>query len=362
MSVDVHARFRAAARRCTGTIGWSDHATPAAAFQALAEAATTLGIDEWDQYDERGAVARLETEVAALLGTAAAAFFPSGVMAQQAALRTWCDRSGTRRVAMPDLSHLLVHELDGPRILHGFIVEHLTVGATVATAAHLAAIPGRLGAVLVELPLRDAGCLLPGWDELVALSAAARARGVPLHLDGARLWEAQPFWGRPLDEIAALADTVYVSFYKGLGGLAGACLAGATDVIDEARCWRRRLGGTIYRTTPEAVAALAGLRTRLPLMAACHAWAVALAAALGDTVTCSPAVPHANAFLVFAAGDADAVNERLLTRITATGVRLGGPWEAAPEPGRVTAEITVGDGALALDPTEVAGWIADGVG
>ena len=81
---------------------------------------------EWDRYGASGPVAALERRVADLLGQPEAAFFPSGVMAQQAALRTWCDRMGSRRVAMPDLSHLLVHEEDGPRRLHGFAVEHLT--------------------------------------------------------------------------------------------------------------------------------------------------------------------------------------------------------------------------------------------
>ncbi len=61
----------------------------------------------------------LEDQLADLFGRPAA-FFPSGAMAQQSALRVWCDRTGTRRVAMPDMSHLLVHEMDGPRRLHGF--------------------------------------------------------------------------------------------------------------------------------------------------------------------------------------------------------------------------------------------------
>ena len=74
---------------------------------------------DWDRYGERGAVAQLESEVAELLGKPAAVMFPSGIMAQQAALRAWCDRSGSRRVALPDLSHLVHHEQDGPRRVLG---------------------------------------------------------------------------------------------------------------------------------------------------------------------------------------------------------------------------------------------------
>ena len=121
--------------------------------------------------------------------------FPSGVMAQQSMLRVWCDARGSRRVALPALSHLVQHEIDGPRLLHGFEFDLLTDGPTVPQVEHLAAIRGRLGAALLELPLRDAGHLLPSWDELVAFSRACRERGVPLHLDGARIWESAPYLG-----------------------------------------------------------------------------------------------------------------------------------------------------------------------
>ena len=60
---------------------------------------------------------------------------------------------------------------------------------------------------------------------------ACRERGVPLHLDGARIWESAPHLGHSVAEIAALADSVYVSFYKGLGGLAGAAVAGPEDEV-----------------------------------------------------------------------------------------------------------------------------------
>ena len=217
--------------------------------------------------------------MAGLLGTDDAVFFPSEIMAQEVALRMHCDAAGTRRVAMPDLSHLLVHEEDGPRRLHGFEVEHLTTGPRVATAEDLAAIPGRLGAVLAELPLRDGSYLLPTWDELTDLASACRERGVALHLDGARLWESQPWFDRPLAEIAGLADSVYVSFYKGLAGLAGAALAGTEELCREARVWRRRQGGTLFTLMPYAAAALRGLDEHLPQMAQRHEYAVPAGAA-----------------------------------------------------------------------------------
>src|SRR5829696_4964645 len=172
-------------------------------FRDLAAFAEEHAVD-WDRYGERGAVAQLEGKVAELLGKPAAVMFPSGVMAQQATLRAWCDRSGSRRVALPDMSHLVRHEQDGPRRVLGLELEWLTSGRETATAEALGKVGGRLGAAMVELPLRDAGCLLPAWDELVELSAAARERGVPLHADGARIWESVPHWDRSLAEVAEL--------------------------------------------------------------------------------------------------------------------------------------------------------------
>lgn len=167
---DLAQQIRTAGRTCDAAVSGRPTGSPAQVFGDLARACEELGVDTWDGYAEGGPVESLERDLVDRFGVEAAAYFPSGVMAQQAALRVHCDRAGSRRVAMPDLSHLLVHEEDGPRLLHDLDVLHLTTGFEAPTAAHLAKVPGRLGAVLVELPLRDAGCLLPTWDELVALS------------------------------------------------------------------------------------------------------------------------------------------------------------------------------------------------
>ena len=125
---------------------------------------------------------------------------------------------------------------------------------------------------------------------------------MPIHLDGARLWESQPFYDRPHAEIAALFDSVYVSFYKGLGGIAGAALAGSHDLVAQARRWQARHGGTLFSMLPYAVGARDGLRRRLPKMAAYGARAQELAAGLDslDGVRVHPNPPHTNAFRVFA--------------------------------------------------------------
>ena len=133
---DFPARFRAAGASRTAVF-WHAPSTPAHMLASLAEFAAEHEID-WDRYGERGAVEQLETEVAGLLGKPSAVMFPTGIMAQQAALRAWCDRSGSRRVALPDLSHLLHHEQDGPRRVLGLELEHLTTGRQTPTVEALA--------------------------------------------------------------------------------------------------------------------------------------------------------------------------------------------------------------------------------
>ena len=360
---ELMERYRVAAKACESSVFWHAARTPVEALRAVAEAAEALDVTDWDVYAERGPVADVEAQVADLLGKPAAAFFPSGVMAQQAALRVWTDRRHSPRVAIPDLSHLLKHEDDGPRRLHGFEFEHLTTGRRTATADDLRALGAGLGAALVELPLRDAGCLLPTWEELGELSAAARELGVPLHADGARIWESQPYYDRPLAEIVALVDSIYVSFYKGLGGLAGAALAGPEDVVAEARRWRKRMGGTLFHITPLAVSALSGLRDKLPRMGEYVAWSRTLATELAARgLRPCPDPPHTNTFLLYAEGDADAISERVVEFMEREKVQPCGGWSPADVPGFVVTELAAAEPALDHDPATVAGWLADLVG
>lgn len=358
---DLHDRFRAAAASAEA-IFWRAPSTPAAMFRNLAAYAEEHDV-AWDRYGERGAVAQLEAEVAELLDKPAAVMFPSGVMAQQATLRAWCDRTGSRRVALPDLSHLLLHEQDGPRRVLGLELEALTTGRETPTAAALDRVGGHLGAALVELPLRDAGCLLPAWDDLVELSAAARERGVPLHADGARIWESVPHWGRSPAEAADLFDSMYVSLYKGLGASSGALVVCPEDLAGELRSWRQRMGGTIFSMTAAAVGGLMGLCEGLERFGDYRAWAIDLAAALHEHgVRTFPEVPHVATFLAYAPGAADEVNERVVALVEERGVVPCGLWSEADVPGWVQTELTCYEAAITRDPGEVAALVAEAVG
>ncbi|HSU03401.1 MAG TPA: beta-eliminating lyase-related protein [Nocardioides sp.] len=357
---DLASRFRAA-QASAEPIFWRAPSTPAATFRDLAAFAEEHDI-AWDRYGERGAVEQLESEVAEILGKPAAVMFPSGVMAQQATLRAWCDRSGSRRVALPDLSHLVRHEQDGPRRVLGLELEWLTAGRETPSAGSLAKVGGRLGAVLVELPLRDAGCLLPTWDELVELSVAARERGVPLHADGARIWESVPHWGRSLAEAADLVDSMYVSLYKGLGATSGALVVCPEDLAVELRTWRSRMGGTLFSMTAAAVGGLSGLREHLASFGDHRAWAIELAGALHEHgISTFPEVPHIATFLAYAPGTAEEVNERVVAFTEARGIVPSGLWRDSDVPGVVETELTCYESAAARDPAEVARLMAEAV-
>jgi threonine aldolase len=315
-----------------------------------------------DQVDEEtppagpdGPVARLERRITDLLGTESALFFPTGTMAQQVALRIHAERRGRLGFAAHPQSHLDVWEARGYQAVHGLRFHPAGDRHRLMTATDLAAIGAPLAAVVWELPQRDIGGQLPEWAELCAQVADVRARGAAAHLDGARLWEAQTYYRRPFPDIAGLFDTVYVSLYKALFGVRGAVLAADAATIAEAAVWRTRLGGNIHDAWPLALAALAGLDTLLPRMPAFAEHAIAIATAINaDGVALAwPAPPQTPLFHVHLPAGAAAVERAGAEMIADHGTQLFSRVHTAPEPGRSSFEITVGENTMAFTPDEV---------
>lgn len=312
-----------------------------------------------DVYGNGGAVTALETEVRELLGKPAAVFMPSGTMAQQIALRIHADRRGRRVVAFHPTCHLELHEDQAYERLHGLAGRTLGHGRDLIAPGDLEAVHEPLAALLIELPQREIGGRLPAWADLVKIVDLARARGAAVHLDGARLWETGPFYDRPLSEIAALFDSVYVSFYKGLGGLAGSVLLGEADLVDEAREWRHRHGGTLYNLWPYAAAGLAGLRLRLPRMGeyVVHAKAIAAALSVLDGVEVVPDPPQTPMMHVHLRTTAAAVTAGIRRMATEQKLWTWGGSTATDTPGIRRIELTVGDATLGFSPDAVAGSV-----
>jgi threonine aldolase len=184
-------------------------------------------------------------------------------------------------------------------------------------------------------------------------------------MDGARLWESAAGYGRAPGEVAALFDTVYVSFYKGIGALPGCCVAGPADIIAEVREWRRRMGGTLFGLWPNAASARACLAQRLPRMPAYQEHARAIAAALADldgvrVIPDPPQVPMMHVLLRTSQDSFAAAARKLAVE--------RGLWAGRPKP-PVTAdplmlrmELSVGDATCALKPAEIREIFAELVG
>ncbi len=350
MTDDELARLR---RDCPNALTHHPRVTMRAAFAQLADD-TPEDLD-FDTYGTGAWLAAFEARIAAELGKEAAVFMPTGTLAQVIALRIWCDRVGHPTVAFHPTCHLEIWESRGYAMLHG--LRALLVGAPsrLMTLRDFEAVTGPLAALLVELPQREIGAQLPPWDDLVALCDAARARGARVHLDGARLWEAMPYYDRSLAEIAALFDSAYVSFYKGLGGLAGAMLAGDADFIAEARVWQHRHGGRPITIAPYAIAAERGFERQLPKMRAYRDRAVEIAAALQtlDGVDVVPTPPQTNTFHVFLRGSAADIEARAHAYAARTGTFVFARLAPTVVPSVQKWEFVVGDATMALDVDDV---------
>lgn len=314
--------------------------------------------EEADRYGEGALLTDFEAEIARLLGKEAAVFMPSGTMAQQIALRICAERSGRRAVGFHPTCHLELHERKGYELLHGLSGRLIGDAGRLITMDDLRAAPEPLAALLLELPQREIGGQLPTWEELVEQTAWARSRGAAAHMDGARLWEAAPAYGRDYAEVAALFDSVYVSFYKGVGASAGAALAGPAEFIAEARLWQRRHGGNLIHLYPYVLSARANLRDRLDRFPSYHQQALAIAAALRqvDGVTLKPDPPHAHMAHIYLRGEPDALLDASAELARKERVTLFVSARPSGVPGYATFEMTIGDGAAAFTPDEIAGY------
>ncbi|HEV7662810.1 MAG TPA: beta-eliminating lyase-related protein [Chloroflexota bacterium] len=326
----------------------------------LTDLAAEAGADEEpDRYGEGSLITDFERDIAALLGKEAAVFLPSGTMAQQIALRIWAGRARTSTVAFHPTCHLEIHEQKGYELLHGLHGRLVGERSQLITLADLQATPGPLAALLLELPQREIGGQLPSWSDLVAQTTWAREQGAAVHMDGARLWESGPFYQRPYAEIAALFDSVYVSFYKGIGAIAGAALAGPAAFISEARLWQRRHGGNLVQLYPFVLSARANLRRRRENFRVYRDRAQAVARVLTALpgITVKPDPPQTNMMHVYLQCDAEALVEAadelartervlLFRRLIPTGV-----------PGVAAFELTIGDAVEAFTDHEIQGYI-----
>jgi threonine aldolase len=210
------------------------------------------GETEPDNYSLGGCVEELEREMAKRLGKERAVFFATGTLANQIAVRVLA--GDKRRVLVQEESHLYNDSGDCCQNLSQLHLIGLAPGEAtfsleqVQTEIERAA-SGRvlapIGAISIESPVRRLWGQVFDYDEMVRISAYAREQGIGMHLDGARVFLAEPYTGVAPAEYAALFDTVYVSLWKYFNAASGAILAGPAELLDGLYHQRRMFGGSL---------------------------------------------------------------------------------------------------------------------
>ncbi len=277
-----------------------------------------------DVLDRDPTTRRLEERVAELLGTADALFFPSGTQANQTAVAL-LTRPGNELLLEAD-ADLVHYELAGVAANWGVQIRPISTGDGLLTADALrkALRPAsphvpRAGAVAVENTHNAAGgkvLPLPVMDGIVA---AARQAALPVHLDGARLWNAAATLGVPIARLAAGAATIMVSFSKGLGCPVGSCLAFGAGQRSAAWEIRKRLGGGMRQWGILAAAALYALDQNLSRLAEDHEHARLLAERLSRGAAVRPSAPDTNIVMLDLVRETDTA-DTVIPRLAAAGV------------------------------------------
>ena len=231
-----------------------------------------------DVYGEDPTVNRLESLAAALLGKEAALYVPSGIMANQLAIRVLAT-PGTE-VLCPDHAHVYRYEAAAAPLNSGVQMHPLWdlpdgISTAIVGRAHHLPSPSLLVIENTYMPLSGAPIAA---DEMKTLCALAHDGGIRVHVDGARIWNAAIALGTSPSALVAPADTVMFCLSKGLSAPVGSVLCGPTEVIADARAHRSRLGGGMRQAGIIAAAGIVALETMVERLADDHRRARTLAA------------------------------------------------------------------------------------
>jgi threonine aldolase len=255
-----------------------------------------------DVFGEDPTVGRLEEYVAGLLGKEAALYAPSGTMTNQIGVHVSTSRG--EEVLLHEGSHIFVYEAGAPAMLSSVQLRTLpgengilgpeTVSAAVRPEdVHFP----RSRLLCLENTHNTAGGKVFPLEDFAAVAATAKEHGLKVHLDGARLFNAQAATGIPAREWCAHADTVSVCSSKGLGAPVGSLLAGDEETISEARRARKAFGGGMRQAGVIAAASLYAFENHTERLTEDHRRARDLAAGLQEAGY-DAAEPETNLVLV----------------------------------------------------------------
>jgi threonine aldolase len=239
-----------------------------------------------DVYREDPSARRLEERAAELLGKPAALFVPTGTMANQLALLCHCERGNDVLVGQDN--HCMLYESGAGAAWAqvnftvvgqgGFFDAEQMIASVKPSEYHFP----QTRLVAIENTHNRSGGQVFRQADVIAIGEAAHARGLALHLDGARIWNASIATGLSPRVLAAPADTVSACFSKGLGAPVGSVLAGSVDLIRKAHRYRKMLGGGMRQVGVLCAAALHALDHHLERLGEDHANAQRLARGLSQ--------------------------------------------------------------------------------
>ena len=255
-----------------------------------------------DVFGEDPTVHRLEEYVADLLGKQAALYAPSGTMTNQIGVQVNTNRG--EEVLLHEGSHIFVYEAGAPAMLSSVQLRTLTGenGVLSPETVNAAVRPEdvhfpRSRLLCLENTHNTSGGKVFPLEDFAAAAARARELGLKVHLDGARLFNAQAATGTPAREWCAHADTVSVCSSKGLGAPVGSLLAGDEETIREARRARKAFGGGMRQAGIIAAASLYAFKNNVDRLGEDHRRASDLAAGLREAGY-EAAEPETNLVLV----------------------------------------------------------------
>jgi threonine aldolase len=238
-----------------------------------------------DVYAEDPTVRALEERVAGLFGKQAALFTPTGSMANVLAVRSLVGVG--QEVLCESSAHIARAELGAHGAVTGLTMR-TWVGGPVEMGQIESLFAPDMGpffvatkAISVENTHNFGGGAVVPFEDMQAVRRFADERAIGVHVDGARIWNAHVASGTPLDAYGACADVLAVCLSKGLGAPIGSLVVGSADAIDEARVWRKRLGGGMRQVGVLAAAGLYALDHNVERLADDHEHARLLADACG---------------------------------------------------------------------------------
>ncbi|MEN0003018.1 MAG: beta-eliminating lyase-related protein [Bacteroidota bacterium] len=217
-----------------------------------------------DSYAQGGVVKALEEKFATITGKEKAIFLPTGIMANQLALKFLNGHKA--KVMVAENAHIFRDEGDAAQSIHHkrlvpvgkgkpfFELNDLKEAIKYINRNEI--FKSGIGTVALETPVRRADSTTIPLQTVKAISAYCKQEGYKMHLDGARLHLASAYTQVPLLEYCAHFDTVYMSLYKYLHATGGAVLCGEAELIDQLTHQRKILGGTVYQNWSHAAVAL----------------------------------------------------------------------------------------------------------